>query len=98
MLAKKILRAIENTEMSVFAQDLDLRYSWVSNAGQSWLAGAREGTSDADILGEVAAQRSTEMKREVLASGKASTCTQHAKPRIAQGLGLRLRCQGDSPI
>ncbi len=70
MLAKKILRAIENTEMSVFAQDLDLRYSWVSNAGRSWLAGAMEGTSDADILGEVAARRSTEMKREVLTTGQ----------------------------
>ncbi|TFF23083.1 histidine kinase [Jiella endophytica] len=70
MLANKILRAIENTEMSVFAQDLDLHYSWVSNAGQSWLQAAHEGASDADILSETAAQRSTEMKREVLSTGR----------------------------
>ncbi|NDW07083.1 PAS domain-containing protein [Jiella sp. 40Bstr34] len=71
MLGQKILRAIENTEMSVFAQDLDLRYSWVSNASRSWLAGVKAGLSDDDILSGAAAARSMEMKREVLASGKA---------------------------
>ncbi|MCQ0986538.1 PAS domain-containing sensor histidine kinase [Jiella marina] len=52
--------------MSVFTQDLDLRYSWVCNAGRSWLAEAREGSVDADILSGAAAERSTEMKRQVL--------------------------------
>ncbi len=70
MLGRKILRAIENTEMSVFAQDLDLRYAWVSNAGLSWLAGAEPGLSDADVLGDAAAARSMAVKREVLASGR----------------------------
>ena len=70
MLAKKILRAIESTEMSVFAQDLNLHYLWASNARQSWLSGALEGTSDTDILSEAAATRSIEMKQEVLSTGQ----------------------------
>ncbi|WP_245197531.1 PAS domain-containing sensor histidine kinase [Jiella mangrovi] len=57
--------------MAVFAQDLNLRYSWVSNAGHSWLADASEGASDADILAEASAKRSTEMKNEVLSAGRA---------------------------
>ncbi|MFB2351172.1 PAS domain-containing protein, partial [Priestia megaterium] len=52
----------------VFAQDRDLRYCWVSNAGDSWLAGADEGMTDGDILSGQAAERSTAMKREVLRS------------------------------
>lgn len=68
MLADKVMRAIGNTEMSVFAQDRDLRYCWVSNAGDSWLARADEGTNDGDILSVPAAERSTAMKREVLRS------------------------------
>ncbi|WP_245396578.1 sensor histidine kinase [Jiella sonneratiae] len=57
--------------MSVFAQDLDLRYAWVCNPGSSWLADANTGSSDSDILSEAAANRSTAMKREVLARGHA---------------------------
>ena len=68
MLEDKVMRAIGNTEMSVFAQDRDLRYCWVSNAGDSWLAGADEGMTDGDILSVQAAERSTAMKREVLRS------------------------------
>ena len=66
MLAEKVLRAIGNTEMSVFTQDRDLRYSWVCNAGESWLQDAQEGMADAELLSAPAAERSTAMKREVL--------------------------------
>lgn len=68
MLADKVMRALGNTEMSVFAQDRDLRYSWVCNAGDSWLARAGEGVVDGDILSPQAAERSMAMKREVLRS------------------------------
>ena len=50
MLVNKFLRALANTEVSVFAQDCDLRYAWVYNAGESWLAPAVEGMADRDIL------------------------------------------------
>ncbi|MCD2472577.1 histidine kinase [Jiella sp. MQZ9-1] len=52
--------------MSVFAQDLELRYSWVANSRNSWLCNAGDGMCDADILPQTAAERASEMKRQVL--------------------------------
>ncbi|MEX6506274.1 sensor histidine kinase [Jiella sp. M17.18] len=54
--------------MSVFTQDLDLRYSWVCNPGQSWLAAAREGMTDSELLSPAASDRSISMKKEVIRS------------------------------
>lgn len=70
MLVNKVLRALANTEVSVFAQDCDLRYAWVYNAGESWLALAVEGMADRDILPAGAAERSENLKQDVIDTRK----------------------------
>ncbi|MCQ8780958.1 HWE histidine kinase domain-containing protein [Mangrovibrevibacter kandeliae] len=66
MVALKALKALAGTELALFAQDRDLRYTWVFNADESWLPSDAEGRQDADILSGVAAERATVLKREVL--------------------------------
>jgi len=85
MLAKKVLRAIGNTEMSVFTQDHNLRYSWVYNPGQSWLVHAREGMIDSELLSPAAAERSTAMKKEVIRTHRPA----RFEMAIARGASLR---------
>lgn len=68
MVSTKVMRAVANTDMAVFRQDRDLRYSWVCNPGGSFLANAGEGMVDADILEGQAAARCLAMKRQVLES------------------------------
>ncbi|WP_062012565.1 PAS domain-containing sensor histidine kinase [Aureimonas sp. AU4] len=70
MVAYKALRALTNTEMALFAQDLDLRYLWLFNAEGSWLASARNGDADHDFLPGTAAEKATAIKAEVLRSHK----------------------------
>ncbi|WP_246333122.1 sensor histidine kinase [Aureimonas mangrovi] len=52
--------------MSVFAQDLDLRYLWAYNTERSWLSGVTPGCCDDDLLESSAAQRAREIKAAVL--------------------------------
>ncbi|HEY9055798.1 MAG TPA: HWE histidine kinase domain-containing protein [Aurantimonas sp.] len=85
MVTNKVLRALENTEMSVFAQDCDLRYVWVCNAGRSWLAGAEAGMADSDLLASQSAERSTAMKREVIRTQRPA----HFELAIASGSSVR---------
>ena len=66
MVAYKALRALKNTEMALFAQDLDMRYLWLFNADNSWLASAANGLRDSDFLQEAAAERCDVIKRTVL--------------------------------
>ncbi|MEN3791502.1 HWE histidine kinase domain-containing protein [Fulvimarina sp. MAC3] len=63
------MKAVENTDMSVFRQDHDLRYSWVCNPGRSWLSDVREGMSDSDILNESSLQYALDVRRKVLTTG-----------------------------
>ncbi|MCM2503281.1 PAS domain-containing protein [Aureimonas altamirensis] len=70
MVAYKALRALTNTEMALFAQDLDMRYLWLFNADNSWLASAANGLRDSDFLPASAAERCDAIKRTVLDSGK----------------------------
>ena len=70
MLAEKVFKALGGTEMSVFAQGLDLRYQWVYNPGASWLKRAKAGNSDQDVLSGPAAERSERAKLAVIQSGK----------------------------
>lgn len=70
MVAYKALRALTNTEMALFAQDLDLRYLWLFNAEGSWLASARNGDADHDFLPGTAAEKANAVKAEVLRSHK----------------------------
>lgn len=66
MVAYKALKALANTEMTLFAQDRDLRYYWVFNASNSWLDDSVVGSRDEDILTGAAAEKSVLVKREVL--------------------------------
>jgi len=66
MVAYKALKALANTEMTLFAQDLELRYLWLFNAQNSWLATARNGNLDHDVLAGAAADRSHAIKSEIL--------------------------------
>ncbi|KQT82477.1 PAS domain-containing sensor histidine kinase [Aurantimonas sp. Leaf443] len=70
MVAWKALAALSNTDLAVFAQDSDLKYCWVFNAQNSWLAPAVAGIRDDDILPAGAAERSNRMKAEVLSTGR----------------------------
>lgn len=66
MVASKALRALSNTEMTLFAQGLDLKYSWVFNASNSWIDETALGRSDEDVLSAAAAERSIRVKTDVL--------------------------------
>ncbi|MEF2071778.1 HWE histidine kinase domain-containing protein [Consotaella aegiceratis] len=66
MVARKTLKALANTDLAVFAQDLDLHYSWVFNPGDSWLPGDVVGKSDTDLLSSSAAEKAILVKEEVL--------------------------------
>ncbi len=70
MVAGKVFKALGGTEMSVFAQGLDLRYRWVYNPGESWLKAAEAGRSDRDVLSGPAAERSERAKLAVMQSGQ----------------------------
>ncbi|SJZ82793.1 sensor histidine kinase [Consotaella salsifontis] len=66
MVAYKTLKALANTDLAVFAQDVGLRYQWVFNGGNSWLQSDVTGKSDLDVLGGAAGERASAVKQEVL--------------------------------
>ena len=66
MVASKALKALANTEMTLFSQDRDLIYLSVFNASNSWLDESMIGRGDHEILGAAAAEKSVMVKREVL--------------------------------
>lgn len=66
MVASKALKALANTEMTLFAQDRDLTYLWVFNANDSWLDESMVGRRDGDLLIGPAVDKSIAVKREVL--------------------------------
>jgi len=68
MVASKALKALANTEMTLFAQNRELTYLWVFNATDSWLDESVVGQGDADILDAGAAAKSVMVKNEVLRS------------------------------
>jgi len=70
MVAYKALKALANTEMTLFAQDLELRYLWLFNAENSWLSSARNGDIDHDFLSGPAAEKSNAIKSEILRTHK----------------------------
>jgi two-component sensor histidine kinase len=61
------------SNVTLFAQDSELRYLWMENAPAGVNGAAIKGLSDRDIMPEAAAQRIESAKREVLASGKGLT-------------------------
>lgn len=70
MMQDIALKAVLNSDMSLFAQDLDLRYAWAFNVERSWLDGVATGACDADILSPAAAERSHAIKSSILQSGE----------------------------
>lgn len=64
-----LLRALRNTDISVLYQDEGLRYLWAENVPSVWAQGSIIGRMDAEFLPSTEAERLTEAKRAVLASG-----------------------------
>lgn len=85
-LGRSLLRALHNTNISVFYQDRDLRYVWAETVSLPlWNAHDLVGSSDADIMPPDEAGRFTAAKQAVLASGKPD----RLELRVAQDGGAR---------
>jgi PAS domain S-box-containing protein len=65
-------RALEDSPVSVWSQDRDLRYTWMHNAMAGLLGGRVVGSTDADLVDAEAADRLSDVKREVLSTGHAT--------------------------
>ncbi|WAJ30012.1 PAS domain-containing sensor histidine kinase [Antarcticirhabdus aurantiaca] len=94
MIPAKALRAIESTDIVVFAQNLDLDYTWFFNHQNSWLHEAAVGANDRDLLVGASGERAIAAKREVLRSRKPA----RLEVSVAQGASTRwydLRVEAD---
>jgi PAS domain S-box-containing protein len=61
--------ALKNSALVVFHQDRDLRYTWLHNPVLAWAERDVIGKTDTEIIGEQAATRLTEIKKDVLDTG-----------------------------
>jgi PAS domain S-box-containing protein len=61
--------ALRSADITVFAQDADLRYTWASAALFGREAATLAGLRDADVLSPEAARRIVDLKREALDTG-----------------------------
>jgi two-component sensor histidine kinase len=66
----QILRLLGHAAVTVFSQDVDLRYRWIEGTPRSWRASDIVGKSDADVLPPAAAAVAAAAKREALSSGR----------------------------
>jgi len=64
--------AINNSPIIVWSQDRDLRYTWIYNPNPGFNAEEVIGKTDEEMLPKVDADRLTEIKKKVLASGEGS--------------------------
>ena len=64
--------ALSTTNMAVFNQDLDLRYSWMYQPQLGYITEQVIGKRDAELLPSDLAQQVTELKRRVLETGVAA--------------------------
>lgn len=62
--------ALANSPITIYAQDLDLRYTFMYNPTSGYNTAAALGHTDADLLAREDADRLTELKRKVLATGQ----------------------------
>jgi PAS domain S-box-containing protein len=60
---------LENSPITVFTQDRDLRYTWVQNAGPRYRAGEVLGRTEEDLFDPHCAEELTRIKLTVLESG-----------------------------
>lgn len=72
-LGRSLVRALDNTGISVLYQDLDLRVVWARNIPDSWARRDLTGLTDVQFLPEPEAVRVVAAKRETLASGQQRT-------------------------
>jgi two-component sensor histidine kinase len=66
----QILQLLGHAGVTVFSQDVALRYRWIESPPNSWKATDVAGKSDADILPPTAAAVAVAAKREALSSGR----------------------------
>lgn len=62
--------ALENSHITVFEQDLDLRYTWIYDPKLRSAANEVLGKTDADLMDAAIARQLTTIKREVLETGQ----------------------------
>lgn len=61
--------ALKSAPISLFNQDLDLRYTWIYNPTQDWSVERVLGKRDQDLATPETAARLTQLKRQVIATG-----------------------------
>lgn len=66
----QILRLLGHAAVTIFSQDIDLRYRWIEGPPRSWKASDILGKSDAEVLPPTAAAVAVSAKREALSSGR----------------------------
>lgn len=72
-LGRSLLRALDNTGISVLYQDTDLRVLWARNIPPAWAAaGELAGSTDTDFLPQSESQRTVAAKRLALDNGTPS--------------------------
>ena len=64
--------ALENSRVSVFEQDLELRYTWMYNPRLGYKAEAIVGKTDADLMDPACAANLMAIKRRAIETGKPS--------------------------
>ncbi|MBR9981654.1 MAG: PAS domain-containing protein, partial [Desulfatitalea sp.] len=64
--------AVSAASISVFNQDMNLRYTWIHNSTPGFAAEHIIGKTDADLLPEQEASALTAIKQQVLTSGKST--------------------------
>ncbi len=69
---RRFQTALRNSPISVFEQDLDLRYTWMYNSRLGYAAEAIVGKTDADLMDPVCAANLTAIKRRVIETGQPS--------------------------
>ena len=69
---RRFQTALLNSPVTVFEQDLDLRYTWIYNPKLGYAADQMIGKTDADIMDPVCALEITAIKRRVLEAGQPS--------------------------
>ncbi|MFA6093491.1 MAG: PAS domain-containing protein [Elusimicrobiota bacterium] len=67
--------ALEGSRVSVWEQDLDLRYTWIHNPGAHYMSADWLGKKDSDLLPESEAEKVVEEKHRVLETGRGTRDT-----------------------
>jgi two-component sensor histidine kinase len=66
----QMLRLLGHAGVTVFSQDVDLRYRWIEGPPRSWTASDVVGKTDAEVLPPTAAAVAVVVKSEALSSGR----------------------------